>query len=173
MKKTFLLLAGVIAFVLTACQKSDEVSVLEGGYTYKLSGVVTVQQSDTILSEVHLTPESGTMVASHTANENEILLSFNQNSGDAYDMTAKVGQDSLFLRPIHRTIEVEVAQDTLLLGYVVKHRESFDIEVKGAGHRLTNGDVCLMLSYTGVAANDTTCRLTGENIHVHCKQNAN
>lgn len=172
MKKSYVILWSVLTLALTGCQQDPEVNSLVGNYTYKASGVVTLQQSDTIFSDVHLTPETGTMTLTTTGKDKEVVLSFNQNSGDAYDITAIVTADSLYVRSFHRNIDVEVPQDTLLTGDVIMRREIYDVEVKGAGHQLSNGEVCLMLSYSGVQRNDPDCLLHGQNIHVHCKPNA-
>ena len=168
MKKTYMLFLSVLAVVLTACNQNQEVNALLGNYTYKVSGVVTV---DTV-GDVHLTPETGTMSITHTNNEAEVILSFNHNGGDAYDIRAMVTKDSLYLRPMHRYIDVEVAQDTLLLGNVTKRLETFDVLVQGSGHQLSNGDVSFLLSYDGQALNDANRKLTGKNIFLHSKRNA-
>lgn len=171
MKK--LMFLGMIAAMLISCKSKDEVNVLVGNYTYKTSGVVTINNSPIVSGDVHLTPETGTMQLSDTNKENEVVLSFNQSLGDAYDIAAFVTSDSIYLRPMRRNIDVEVARDTLLSGNVIKHLETFDVEVSGSGHMLNNGDLCFMVSYKGVQRNDAKCVLNGTNIHVHCKRNAN
>lgn len=168
MKKTYVILLSVLAWMLTACQQNEEVNNLLGNYTYKVSGVVSV---DTI-GDVHLAPETGTMTFTSTDKDDEVLMSFNHNGGDVYDIRAMVTKDSLYIRSTQRYIDVEVAQDTLLLGNVSKRRETFQIAVAGSGHMLSNGDVSFNLSYNGQAINDPSCLLSGKNIHLHCKRNA-
>ena len=168
MKKIYVILCGVLALVLTACHQNEEVNNLLGNYTYKVSGVVTV---DTI-GDVHLTPETGTMTITNTDKEDEVIMSFNHNGGDAYDIRVMVTKDSLYLRPTRRYIDVEVAQDTLLLGNVTRRLETFDVLVQGSGHMLSNGDVSFLLSYDGQALNDAKRTLDGKNIFLHSKRNA-
>lgn len=167
MKKTYVLLLSVLAWAFSACNQNDEVYRLVGNYTYKVSGVAYV---DTV-GDVHLTPETGTMSIS-TAQDHEVIMSFNHNGGDAYDIRANVTADSIYILPMHRYIDVEVAQDTLLLGNVLKHLETYDVEVTGAGHMLSNGDVSFSLNYTGKALNDEALKLDGKDIFLHCKRNA-
>jgi hypothetical protein len=145
--------------------------MLVGSYTYKTSGVVTIQSASSV-GEVHLPPETGTMALTDTNKENEVVLSFNQSLGDAYDFSAFVTSDSIYLRPIHRNIDVEVARDTLLSGNVLKRLETFDIEINGSGYMLNNGELCFMLTYKGVQRNAPDCVLSGKQIHTHCKRNA-
>ncbi|MBR0296836.1 MAG: hypothetical protein IJQ95_05550 [Paludibacteraceae bacterium] len=172
MKKAYLIIASVLALGLTSCSQNEEVNSLVGNYTYKVSGVVTIEHSDTLVGDVHLTPETGTMTLTGTGKEKEVVMSFNQTSGDVYDVTAVVTGDSLYVRPTHRNIEVEVARDTLVLGTVIKRQEIFDVEVQGSGYMLSNGDVCLMLTYDGEERNDPKYKLSGKNIHLHCVRNA-
>ena len=158
--------------LMSACQSNDPVSVLEGGYTYKVSGVVSIIYPDTII-DVHLTPETGTMVLTRSNEENEVTMNFNQNSGDVFDISATVSNDSLFLNTAGRYLDVKVATDTVLLGAaVLEHNEIFNVTVNGEGTRLNNDDLCLYLTYTGTARNDAGIRISGYNIHMHCKRNA-
>ena len=168
MKKIYVILCGVLALALTACHQNEEVNNLLGNYTYKVSGVVTVDTT----GDVHLTPETGTMTITNTDKEDEVIMSFNHNGGDAYDIRVMVTKDSLYLRPTRRYIDVEVAQDTLLLGNVTRRLETFDVLVQGSGHMLSNGDVSFSLSYDGQALNDTKRTLDGKNIFLHGKRNA-
>lgn len=168
MKKSYLILFSALAMVLSACQPKDEVNSLIGNYTYKVSGVVTV---DTI-GDVHLTPETGTMSITTTDRDHEVIMSFNHNGGDAYDIHANVTTDSLYIRPMHRYLDVEVAQDTLALGTVTRRRETYDVQVSGSGHMLSNGDVSFVLTYAGKAINDPNSVISGKNIFLHAKRNA-
>ena len=170
MKKSIYLLMGACIILLSACKDTAEVRQAEGGYTYKTSGVVRVQHGDTI-DNVHLAPETGTMVLASDKNGERATLNFNYSGGDGYDMHVSIRRDSLFLDPTERTIDVEVAQDTLAFGTVLHQREAFAIRVNGDGKLLSNGDVCLTLTYTGHSINGNYT-LTGTNIHVHCKRNA-
>lgn len=169
----FMSLLCLATLLLTSCKSKDEVYNLVGNYTFKTSGVVSLQNAGSVVGDVHLTPETGTMTITSTDKDNEVKLSFNQNNGDVFDISALVTSDSLYIRSMHRNIDVSVAQDTLLSGNVIHHRETFDVEIKGAGNLLSNGDVCLMLTYSGVQRNDPSCVLSGTNIHTHCKRNAN
>ena len=169
MKKICSIMLVVVAVLLCACQDTVEVRNAAGGYTYKTSGQVTVSKSDTVM-DVHLTPETGTMVLASNRNGGEATLSFNHSGGDTYDMVGTIDKDSIRLEPFDRLIDVEVAQDTLLFGNVTKRRETFEVKVTGDGKILSNGDVCLTLSYEGDALNEHY-HLTGENIHVHAKKN--
>ena len=168
MKKTYVLLLSALAFVLTACNQNEEVNSLLGNYTYKVSGVVTV---DTI-GDVHLTPETGTMSITTTDKNHEVIMSFNHNGGDAYEIRANVTTDSLYIHPMHRYIDVEVAQDTLVLGNITHRLETYDVQVSGSGHMLSNGDVSFNLTYSGASINDPNNLLSGKNIFLHAKRNA-
>ena len=168
MKKTYVILMSVLALMLTACNQKDEVSSLIGNYTYKVSGVVTVDS----VGDIHLTPETGTMSITTTGKDHEVIMSFNHSGGDAYDIRANVTTDSLYIIQAHRYIEVEVAQDTLILGVVTHRRETYDVVVSGSGHMLSNGDVSFSMNYAGKAINDETSLLSGKNIFLHCKRNA-
>ena len=169
MKKICSIMLGMLAVVLSACQDTAEVRNAAGGYTYKTSGQVTVSKSDTVM-DIHLAPETGTMVLASNLNGGEATLSFNHSGGDSYDMVATIDKDSIRLEPFDRLIDVEVAQDTLLTGGVIKRRRTFEIQVTGEGKIMSNGDVCLTLDYQGDALNDNY-HLEGQNIHVHAKKN--
>ena len=168
MKKTYVILLSVLAFMLSACNQKDEVYSLIGNYTYKVSGVVTV---DTI-GDTHLSPETGTLSITSTNRDHEVIMSFNHNGGDAYEIRANVTTDSIYILPMHRYIDVEVAQDTLAFGAVTHQLETYDVQVSGSGHMLSNGDVSFNLTYSGKAINDTNNELNGKNIFLHCKRNA-
>ena len=165
MKKIYMF--ALSALLLTACTQNKEVTCLLGNYTYKVSGVVTIDE----VGDVHLMPETGTMTLTNTAEEGEIIMSFNHNGGDVYDILALVDSDGIYIEDMNRYIDVEVAQDTLLLGNIVKRQETFDVSVSGYGQRLSNGDISLTLSYEGQALN-SDYTLEGDNIFVHCKRNA-
>ena len=168
MKKTYVILLSVLALALTACNQKDEVNSLIGNYTYKVSGVVSV---DTV-GDIHLTPETGTMSITSTDKDHEVIMSFNHNGGDAYDIRANVTTDSIYIHPMHRYIDVEVAQDTLALGTITHRHETFDVLVSGSGHMLSNGDVSFNLTYSGKAINNPAEQLNGKNIFLHSKRNA-
>ena len=168
MKKTYVILLGVLALALSACNQKDEVNSLVGNYTYKVSGVVTV---DTI-GDIHLSPETGTMSITSTDRDKEVIMIFNHSGGDAYEIRANVTTDSIYIHPMHRYIDVEVAQDTLALGTVTRRQESFDVLVSGSGHMLSNGDVSFNLTYAGKALNNPDEPISGNNIFLHGKRNA-
>ena len=170
MKKSIYLMMGVSIILLSACKDTAEVRQAEGGYTYKTSGVVRVQHGDTI-DNVHLSPETGAMVLTSDKNGEYATLNFNHSGGDGYDMRVAIRKDSLYVDPMERTIDVEVAQDTLAFGTVLHQREAFKVRVNGDGKLMSNGDVCLTLTYTGSSLNDNYT-LSGTDIHVHCKRNA-
>lgn len=170
MKKIIYLMLGACTMMLCACQDTADVRQAEGGYTYKTSGVVTIRQGSES-GEVHLTPETGTMVLTSGKNGSEAVLSFNHSGGDNYDMHVRIEKDSIFADAMERTIDVEVSTDTLPLGTVTHRREAFGIRVNGDGKIMSNGDVCLSLNYTGRALNENYT-LSGTDIHVHCKRNA-
>ena len=170
MKRFMYLILGVSTLLLSACKDTADVRQAEGGYTYKTSGVVTINQAGET-SEVHLTPETGTMVLTSNRNGSEATLSFNHSGGDTYDMQVRLENDSIFLDPLSRTIDVEVSTDTLAFGTVTHQREAFEVMVNGEGKLMSNGDVCLQLRYAGHALNENYT-LTGKDIHVHCKRNA-
>ena len=168
MKKYYVILLGVLVLALSACNQKDEVYSLIGNYTYKVSGVVTV---DTI-GDIHLSPETGTMSITSTDKDHEVIMSFNHSGGDAYEIRANVTVDSIYIHPMHRYIDVEVAQDTLVLGTITHRHETFDVQVSGSGHMLSNGDVSFNLSYSGKALNDPEEQLNGKNIFLQGKRNA-
>ena len=168
MKKIVVIMCGVLALTLTACQQEEEVYNLIGNYTYKVSGVVTV---DTI-GDFHLTPETGTMSITATDKDHEVIMSFNHSGGDAYDIRANVTKDSIYIHPMHRYIDVVVAHDTLMMGTVTHRHETFEIQVSGSGYMLNSGDVRFYLTYSGTALNDPDETIEGENIFLHAKRNA-
>ena len=168
MKKIYVIMCSVLALALTACNQNEEVNALVGNYTYKASGVVNVSE----VGDIHLTPETGTMSLTDTDKEDEVIMSFNHNSGDAYEIRATVTKDSLYVRPMHRYLDVEVSRDTTALGTVIKNNETFDIEVAGSGKMLSNGNISFVLSYSGKALNDASRTLNGKNIMLQCKRNA-
>ena len=168
MKKIYLILLSVLALGLSACNQKDPVNSLSGNYTYKVSGVVNVDS----VGDIHLSPETGTMSITSTEKNEEVIMCFNHNGGDAYDIRANVTTDSLYILPMHRYIDVEVAQDTLALGTITRRRETFDVQVAGSGHMLTNGDVSFNISYTGTSLSDPNTHLSGKGIFLHCKRNA-
>lgn len=161
-------MCSVLALALTACNQNKEVNALVGNYTYKISGVVNVSEG----GDIHLTPETGTMSLTNTDKEDEVIMSFNHNNGDAFDIRATVTKDSLCLHPMHRYIDVEVSRDTTVLGLIIKNNETFDIEMTGSGKMLSNGNISFSLSYSGKALNDTGRALNGKNIMLQCKRNA-
>ena len=166
MKKYYVFL--ISALCLCACNQEDPVNCLEGNYTYKVSGAVNV----TSIGDIHLTPETGTMSITSMVADQEIIMSFNHNGGDAYDIRANVTKDSIYIHPINRYIDVIVAEDTLALGSVIHRLETFDVQVSGSGHQLSNGDVSFSLTYSGKALNEPSHQLSGKNIFLHCKRNA-
>ena len=168
MKKTYVILSCVLALALTACTQNEEVYSLVGNYTYKVSGVVTVDA----VGDTHLTPETGTMSITTTDKDHEVIMSFNHNGGDAYDIRANVTKDSIYIHPTHRYIEVEVAQDTLAFGTITHRNETYDVQVSGSGHMLSNGNVSFNLTYAGKALNDPNDKINGTNIFLHGTRNA-
>ena len=171
MKKLIYFLLGACVVMLSACEDSCEVRQAEGGYTYKTSGVVRVQRGDTV-SDIHLAPETGTMVLTSSKDGDKALLNFNYSGGDNYDMQVAIQNGEIAVNATKRVIDVAVAQDTLLSGIIVNRPETFSIHVNGEGKVLSNGDVCLTLTYSGHSLNDNYT-LSGTDIHVHCKRNAN
>ena len=107
-----------------------------------------------------------------TDKDHEVIMSFNHNGGDAYDIRANVTTDSIYIHPMHRYIDVEVAQDTLVLGTITRKHETFDVLVSGSGHMLSNGDVSFNLTYSGKALNNPDEPINGKNIFLHGKRNA-
>ena len=168
MKKIYIIMCSVLALALTACNQNEEVNALTGNYTYKASGVVRVSD----VGDIHLAPETGTMSVTGTEKEDEVIMSFNHSSGDAYEMRATVTKDSLYVRPMHRYLDVEVSRDTTMLGTVIKNNETFDIEVTGSGKMLSDGNISFSLTYSGKALNEAGCTLNGNNIMLQCKRNA-
>ena len=168
MKKSYVILLGVLVLALTACNQKDEVNSLIGYYTYKVSGVVTVNT----IGDVHLAPETGTMSITTTDKDHEVIMCFNHNGGDSYDIRANVTEDSIYIHPIHRYVDVEVARDTLALGTVTYRHETYDVQVSGSGYMLSNGDVSFNLTYSGKALNDPSDKLNGKNVFLHGKRNA-
>lgn len=168
MKKIHVILMSMLAVMLTSCSQDKEVKDLLGDYTYKVSGVVRVSD----VGDVHLTPETGTMSITSAAQDKEVILSFNHSGGDVYDIRASVTADSIYLRSMHRYIEIDVEKDSTIFGGVRQH-ETYDVTVSGSGHMLSNGDVSFTLNYSGKELNDPSRTLKGQNIFLHCVRNAN
>lgn len=164
------LLAAVLmgmAAGLTGCQDTAEVRDVKGGYRYKTTGQVTLQENfkgatlaDTI--PVKLTNESGQLEVVSLYNEDSLLITFDQLNGDVCYTRGTTDGKTIHFAPYTRTLEIPfetTKYDTLHLGttlfprdtvvtYTKRETEIFNIIVSGSAQVFEN-NLIFDLKYSG------------------------
>ena len=159
-----LLLAGLAG--LAGC---DPAVKMAGEYSYKLSGKVTIGDSDFTLSN-----EQGTMDMLRKT-DGDMLLTFSQLRGGVYTAEAEINDTLLTLYPFERTVSIvfTVPDTTFVLGdTIVRDKEvteTFDVEVTGVG-TLYKETIVFDLYFNG-ESQVSDARLTGDNILMVAKKN--
>ncbi len=164
------LLAAVLmgmAAGLTGCQDTAEVRDVKGGYRYKTTGQVTLQENfkgatlaDTI--PVKLTNESGQLEVVSLYNEDSLLITFDQLNGDVCYTRGTTDGKTIHFAPYTRTLEIPFEtekKDTLHIGtalfprdtvitYTKRETEMFNITVSGSALVFEN-NLIFDLKYSG------------------------
>lgn len=139
MKKNIVLLA--LAVVLTACQ--DPVRQIAGTYSYKISGRVTIDDTEHVLTD-----EMGAMDIVHISADSA-LLTFNSFTGPAYYTIAIVQEKSIELEPYERDIQVGVKE--------------YHVSARGSGD-LYDETIIIQLQYS-------SSELEADELTLLCKKN--
>lgn len=164
------LLAAVLmgmAAGLTGCQDTAEVRDVKGGYRYKTTGQVTLQENfkgatlaDTI--PVKLTNESGQLEVVSLYNEDSVLITFDQLNGDVCYTRGTTDGKTIHFAPYTRTLEIPfetTKYDTIKIGVKpfeydtiisipARETEIFNITVSGSALVYEN-NLIFNLKYSG------------------------
>lgn len=155
--------------LLTGLAGCDPAVKMAGEYSYKLSGKVTIDDSEYTLSN-----EQGTMDLLRKT-DGDMLLTFSQLRGGVYTAEAEINDTLLTLYPFERTASVVfmVPDTTFVLGDTivrdVEVTETFDVEVTGTG-TLYKETIVFDLYFNG-ESQSSDAHLTGENILMVAKKN--
>lgn len=162
-----LCLLAAVLMGLAACQDTAEVRDVKGGYRYKTTGQVTLQENfkgatlaDTI--PVKLTNESGQLEVVSLYNEDSLLITFDQLNGDVCYTRGTTDGKTIHFAPYTRTLEIPfetTKYDTLHLGttlfprdtvitYTKRETEIFNITVSGSALVFEN-NLIFDLKYSG------------------------
>lgn len=162
-----LCLLAAVLMGLAACQDTAEVRDVKGGYRYKTTGQVTLQENfkgatlaDTI--PVKLTNESGQLEVVSLYNEDSLLITFDQLNGDVCYTRGTTDGKTVHFAPYTRTLEIPfetTKYDTLHLGttlfprdtvvtYTKRETEIFNIIVSGSAQVFEN-NLIFDLKYSG------------------------
>lgn len=162
-----LCLLAAVLMGLAACQDTAEVRDVKGGYRYKTTGQVTLQENfkgatlaDTI--SVKLTNESGQLEVVSLYNEDSVLITFDQLNGDVCYTRGTTDGKTIHFAPYTRTLEIPfetTKYDTLHLGttlfprdtvvtYTKRETEIFNIIVSGSAQVYEN-NLIFNLKYSG------------------------
>lgn len=168
MKRPEFLALGIIQLVLIAmiCPGCvDPVKSLEGTYSYKLSGLVTID--DTL--DVVLTNEQGAMELIKVQ-DTTFLLTMNTLQGDAYTAEGVLSGDEILLEPFERNIRLsfsEIKSDLFPIDR--SHEEYFYTEISCIG-AVYDETIVFTLQYTGESLSSDR-RLSGEDITMVAHRN--
>lgn len=156
-----------VLMVMAGCQDTAEVRDVKGGYRYKTTGQVTLQENfkgatlaDTI--PVKLTNESGQLEVVSLYNEDSLLITFDQLNGDVCYTRGTTDGKTVHFAPYTRTLEIPfetTKYDTLHLGttlfprdtvvtYTKRETEIFNIIVSGSAQVFEN-NLIFDLKYSG------------------------
>ncbi len=173
---------------LTGCQDTAEVRDVKGGYRYKTTGQVTLQENfkgatlaDTI--PVKLTNESGQLEVVSLYNEDSLLITFDQLNGDVCYTRGTTDGKTIHFAPYTRTLEIPfetTKYDTLHLGttlfprdtvitYTKRETEIFNITVSGSALVFEN-NLIFDLKYSG-KSQTTERTLTSRGVRMQAKKN--
>lgn len=191
MKKILTSKLAVLAAVLmglAACQDTAEVRDVKGGYRYKTTGQVTLQENfkgatlaDTI--PVKLTNESGQLEVVSLYNEDSLLITFDQLNGDVCYTRGTTDGKTIHFAPYTRTLEIPfetTKYDTIKIGVKpfeydtiisipARETEVFNIMVSGSALVFEN-NLIFDLRYSG-KSQTTERTLTSRGIRMQAKKN--
>lgn len=166
MKQKLTILAGLL-LLLAACDDTAEVREVKGGYRYKTTGQVVLQENrkgatlaDTM--SVKLTNESGQMEVVSLHSNDSVLLTIDQLNGDVCSTRGTTDGKTLHFAPYTRTLTVayeSTRYDTIKIGIApleydtviavpVRETELFDITVSGTAQVYDN-NLLFNLKYSG------------------------
>lgn len=162
-----LCLLAAVLMGLAACQDTAEVRDVKGGYRYKTTGQVTLQENfkgatlaDTI--PVRLTNESGQLEVVSLYNEDSVLITFDQLNGDVCYTRGTTDGKMIRFAPYTRTLEIPfetTKYDTIKIGVKpfeydtiisipARETEIFNITVSGSALVFEN-NLVFDLKYSG------------------------
>lgn len=191
MKKIFASKLTVLAAVLmglAACQDTAEVRDVKGGYRYKTTGQVMLQENfkgatlaDTL--SVKLPNESGQLEVVSLYSEDSVLITFDQLNGDVCYTRGTTDGKTLHFAPYTRTLEVPfetTKYDTIKIGIKpfeydtiisipARETEVFNITVSGSAQVYEN-NLIFNLKYSGKSQSSERT-LTSRGVRMQAKKN--
>lgn len=191
MKKIFASKLTVLAAVLmglAACQDTAEVRDVKGGYRYKTTGQVMLQENfkgatlaDTL--SVKLPNESGQLEVVSLYSEDSVLITLDQLNGDVCYTRGTTDGKTLHFAPYTRTLEVPfetTKYDTIKIGVKpfeydtiisipARETEVFNITVSGSAQVYEN-NLIFNLKYSG-KSQTTERTLTSRGVRMQAKKN--
>lgn len=191
MKKIFASKLTVLAAVLmglAACQDTAEVRDVKGGYRYKTTGQVMLQENfkgatlaDTL--SVKLPNESGQLEVVSLYNEDSVLITLDPLNGDVCYTRGTTDGKTLHFAPYTRTLEVPfetTKYDTIKIGIKpfeydtiisipARETEVFNITVSGSAQVYEN-NLIFNLKYSG-KSQTTERTLTSRGVRMQAKKN--
>lgn len=183
-----LCLLAAVLMGLAACQDTAEVRDVKGGYRYKTTGQVTLQENfkgatlaDTI--PVRLTNESGQLEVVSLYNEDSLLITFDQLNGDVCYTRGTTDGKTVHFAPYTRTLEIPfetTKYDTIKIGVKpfeydtiisipARETEIFNITVSGSALVFEN-NLIFDLKYSGKSQTSERT-LTSRGIRMQAKKN--
>ena len=187
MKQKLTIMAGLL-LLLAACDDTAEVRDVKGGYRYKTTGQVMLQENykgatlaDTL--SLKLTNESGQMEVVSLHNNDSVLLTIDQLNGDICSTRGTTDGKTLRFAPYTRTLTVpyeSTRYDTLKIGIApfeydtiiaipVRETERFDITVSGTA-RVYDNNLLFDLKYSGKSQTSERT-LVSRGIRMQAKKN--
>lgn len=177
-----------VLMVMAGCQDTAEVRDVKGGYRYKTTGQVTLQENykgatlaDTLL--VKLTNESGQLEVVSLYNEDSLLITFDQLNGDVCYTRGTTDGKTVHFAPYTRTLEIPfetTKYDTIKIGVKpfeydtiisipARETEIFNITVSGSALVFEN-NLIFDLKYSGKSQTSERT-LTSRGIRMQAKKN--
>lgn len=181
------LLAGVL-MMMAACNDTAEVRDVKGGYRYKTTGQVMLQENyrgatlaDTL--SVRLTNESGQIEVVSLYDKDSVLLTIDQLNGDVCYTRGTTDGKTLRFAPYTRTLEVPfetTKYDTIKIGVKpfeydtiisipARETEIFNITVSGSALVFEN-NLIFNLQYSG-KSQTTERTLVSRGVRMQAKKN--
>ncbi len=173
---------------LAACQDTAEVRDVKGGYRYKTTGQVMLQENfkgatlaDTL--SVKLPNESGQLEVVSLYSEDSVLITFDQLNGDVCYTRGTTDGKTLHFAPYTRTLEVPfetTKYDTIKIGIKpfeydtiisipARETEVFNITVSGSAQVYEN-NLIFNLKYSGKSQSSERT-LTSRGVRMQAKKN--
>ena len=177
-----------VLMVMAGCQDTAEVRDVKGGYRYKTTGQVTLQENykgatlaDTLL--VKLTNESGQLEVVSLYNEDSLLITFDQLNGDVCYTRGTTDGKTVHFAPYTRTLEIPfetTKYDTIKIGVKpfeydtiisipARETEMFNITVSGSALVFEN-NLIFDQKYSG-KSQTTERTLTSRGVRMQAKKN--